>query len=219
MTTPAGQGPEAIRDLVRVARAVGSVLTEAQQNSFTIYIEALLLWRTRLSLTTADTAILVVRSHIADSLPLIRYLRPGSRVADIGSGAGFPGVPLAISYPAAHVTLVESRRKRANFLREVVRQTKMKNVSIVEGRAEGLIVGHEESFDIIVSRALGPLADFLFLAQPLLKRGGLAIAMKGPRGRAEAATSAQSGLLNPEISDYQLPGGAMRTLLAYRKPV
>jgi 16S rRNA (guanine527-N7)-methyltransferase len=210
--------PETIEELLRAAHGAGFRLTQAQRRAFATYIDTLLVWRRRLSLTTAATGALVVRRHIIDSFSLVSRLRPGVRLADIGSGAGFPGMALAIACPFAHITLVESRRKRANFLREVARRAGLQNVAVVEARAESLSAGPDELFDIVVARALGPLADFLLLAWRILKAGGQAIAMKGPRGHAEAASVVRSPFPEPEVSEYALADGMVRTLLVYRKP-
>ena len=178
------------------------------------YVATLLLWRRRLSLTSAKTAREIVFDHVLDSLSVAPFIKPGYRVADIGSGAGFPGVPLAIACPDADFVLVESRRKKANFLRDVARRVDLANVEIAEKRAEELI-GLLLPFDLVVSRALGPLRDFLGLATTLVKHGGLVIAMKGPKGRSE--TLAHADFTAAEVVEYQLPGGARHFLFTYQR--
>lgn len=209
----------AVAELRRVAATLELELSAAQTAAFADYIDTLLIWRRRLSLTTAATPLAVVRDHIADALHVCRYVRPGWRVADIGSGAGFPGVPLALACPNAHVALIESRRRRASFLREVVRRTAIANATVIEGRAEADATrpAHDR-YDLIVARAFGALPDFLALAHSLLKSAGLAVAMKGPKGRAEAASIPETAEFDqPEITEYTLRNGAQRTLLIYQR--
>jgi 16S rRNA (guanine527-N7)-methyltransferase len=203
-----------LAELIREAAARSITLPDAATARFQIYIQTLLLWRRRLSLTTAATAAEIVRSHILDSLMPCRFIQPEMRVADLGSGAGFPGIPLAIVCERAHMSVVESRRKKANFLREVVRTAELANVEVIEERAERL-AGH--LWDVVVSRAVWGLADFLAVSERLLVHGGVAIAMKGPKGEAEAI-SYTGPLAKSDAVEYQLPTGAHHRLVVYRKP-
>jgi len=204
----------ALVELRHEAGRLGIDLPPLVLGRFGTYIETLLLWRSRLSLTTAATAEVIVRHHVIDSLHLARFIHPRERVADVGSGAGFPGMVLAIACPEASFTLIESRRKRANFLREVARTAQLDNVEVSEGRAEAL--AGTAPFGIVTSRALGRVRDFLAMAAPLLRSGGIAIAMKGPKGREEAQ-SPHAGFSAPDIVAYRLAGGAARALLVYRR--
>lgn len=203
--------------LVRGAAVLGIALSNTAISRFQLYIETLLLWRSRLSLTTASTPEEIVASHILDSLSIYRFIEPGMRVADLGSGAGFPGIPLAIACERAQVSLVESRRKKANFLREVVRSCELGNAEVVEERAEHVVDRCAGRWNVVASRAVWPLRDFLVLSEPLLTHGGLAIAMKGPSERS-GQTSYLGPLLQSEIVEYQLHSGARHLLLIYRKP-
>ncbi len=218
----AGADTDAVRaalaELAAGARGFGLPLSIAQIACFEIYIDTLLVWNRRLSLTAARTAGEVVRKHILDSLPAARLIPSQStitepRVADLGSGAGFPGVPMAIVRPDAHVTLVEPRRKRANFLREIAREVPLPNVEVREEHAE-TISGDAAVYDLVVSRALWPLPKFLDISRRLLRPGGLAIAMKGPKTAAEETAP---GFAAQETVRYALPDGAQHVLLVYRR--
>ena len=184
-------------DLLDAARRYGLDLGDEAIANLTTYVATLLLWRTRMSLTAAATAAEIIRQHVADSLAVVPHLPQSCHVADLGSGAGFPGVVLAIARPDAQVVLVEARRKRASFLREVLRQTAIANARVIEARVEALPQEFTGGFDVVTSRALGPVSEFLELCRPLLRSGGVAIAMKGPKGRDEA--TAQTGFNAPEI--------------------
>jgi 16S rRNA (guanine527-N7)-methyltransferase len=200
---------------VREALGVPLTLSGSALDRCKRYVEILLLWRQRLSLTSAATARSIVLDHILDSLYVVPFVRPGFQVADIGSGAGFPGVPLAIACSEAHFVLVESRRKKANFLREVARQMRLANIEVAEQRAEVLLEDFPDLFDVVVSRAVGPVIELLTLAAPLLRHDGLVIAMKGPKGRAELAV--HPGFTAADAVEYQLPSGARHLLLVYRR--
>lgn len=181
------------------------------------YLDCLLLWRTRTSLVATDAPEEIVVRHIADSLAVAALVPPGARVADIGSGAGLPGLPLAVACPDAQILLVEPRRKRASFLREAVRAAGATNAAVAESRVEKLAPEESAGFAVIVSRAFGPLADYLDAVAPLAARcapGCRIVAMKGPRGPAEAAAlAAQHG--TPALVRYDLPGRDERVLLVY----
>jgi 16S rRNA (guanine527-N7)-methyltransferase len=207
--------PEALSVLARGAAGFGIDLCSAQIAAFQTYIETLLFWRARLSLTGATSESAIVHDHIIDSLSIARFIQAGQRVADLGSGAGFPGIPLAIAGPEAAIWLVESRRKRANFLREAIRQCKLDNVQVIEGRAESLPAESVGTFDIVVSRAVWTISDFLEMAKPLLRIGGQAVAMKGPRGLAESTS--HPAFSQPHVVRYELHDGIERMLLVFEK--
>jgi 16S rRNA (guanine527-N7)-methyltransferase len=202
-------------ELPGAALGIPVTLSESALAHCRSYVETLLLWRQRLSLTSAKTAASVVLNHLLDSLHVVPFIKPGTRVADIGSGAGFPGVPLAIVCTEARFVLIESRRKKANFLREVARQTRLSNVVVMENRVEDLLDGLRASFDVVVSRAVGPVPDLLALSAVLLRRDGLVVAMKGPKGRAELAEHPE--FTTVEVVEYGLPSGATHLLLVYRR--
>jgi len=204
----------ALADLERGACALGLALSKKQLAQFEGYLGTLLLWGRRLSLTGATTERELVRQHILDSLPAARFVSPHYHVADLGSGAGFPGIPLAIACPAASATLVESRRKRANFLREVARSARLENVEISEDRAELIAKERPAAYDVVISRAVWDTVDFLRVGAPLLKLGGVAIAMKGPK-TATGITS--PGFSAPEVVRYSIPDGIEHVLVVYRR--
>ena len=202
-------------ELAAAARDIPVDVSPQALGLYERYVEILLFWRQRLSLTAATTPRAIVLDHILDSLHIVPYIRPGQRVADIGSGAGFPGIPVAIARPEARFVLIESRRRKTSFLREVVRTLGLANVVVVEGRAEDLPAMDPEPFDVVVCRALGPAGEFLDIAPPILKSGGQAIAMKGPKGRGELLD--HPGFAKATIGEYRLPSGAQHLLLVYRR--
>ena len=214
-TEPLAEQRRALAELAAEAKAIGLVLPVQALRQFEVYLGTLLIWRARVSLTAAASPADIVRFHILDALRVARYIEPGYRVADLGSGAGFPGIPLAIVCPGAKLVLVESRRKRANFLREVVRGARLENVEVMEDRAEALATQRGGQFDVVVSRAVWQLAEFLDIGATLLRPGGLAIAMKGPKALAEAVAHPSFGAT--EMVRYQLNGAVERVLLLARR--
>jgi 16S rRNA (guanine527-N7)-methyltransferase len=203
----------AITLLAQATRPGNGVLPELDQGQLEKlrrYLGTLLVWRERVALiATADPAHLV-EHHILDSLHVAPVLSGSGRLADIGSGAGLPGIPLAVAFPAMQTFLVESRRKKASFLRQVRREAQLGNVQVVEGRAE---VISNTGFDTVTSRALGSVSAFLALASPLLRSGGTAVAMRGPDGVEEAVEHPE--FLAPRQLRYDLAMGRQRILLIY----
>lgn len=130
-----------------------------------------------MNLTRIDEEKEAVVKHFYDSLAVTRLLKVSGKVADIGSGAGFPGIVLAIAFPEAHFSLVESNGKKCRFLHQAVEALDLGNVSIINARAENL--REKETFDIAIARAVSDLRVLAELIAPLLKVGGRFVAMKG----------------------------------------
>ncbi len=148
--------------------------------------------------------------HLLDSLCLLPLAdMAGKSVVDVGTGAGFPGVPLAIALPECHVTLLDSLNKRIEFLREACGQLGLDNVSCVHARAEEFAASHREQFDFAVSRAVADLPVLCELCLPLVKAGGRFLAMKSSHteeeiARAKDAISLLGGKI-VQVSDYTIP--------------
>jgi 16S rRNA (guanine527-N7)-methyltransferase len=161
---------------------LGLALAPGQVAALLGLVDELAEWNARFNLTAITEPAEVVDKHLLDSLAVLPYLR-GLAVADVGSGAGFPGLPLAIADPDRRYTLVESTGKKAEFLRHAVERLALPNVEIVQGRAEAL--KPRKPFDCVIARALGSLADFVKVAGHLAGRGGRLLAMKGKVPEAE----------------------------------
>ena len=136
-----------------------------------------------MNLTRIDEEKEAVVKHFYDSLAVTRLLKVSGKVADIGSGAGFPGIVLAIAFPEAHFSLVESNGKKCRFLHQAVEALDLGNVSIINARAENL--REKETFDIAIARAVSDLRVLAELIAPLLKVGGRFVAMKGRNAEEE----------------------------------
>lgn len=141
--------------------------------AFEIYLAEWEKWNGKINLTSEDDAEAVIEKHIFDSLQYARAVENlQSHVMDIGSGAGFPGIPLKIIFPGLFLTLVESQRKRASFLSNCVRKMRLYNVQVLTSRAEELEASYHNRFDLILFRGVGEVSHCLELAGPYLKTGG-----------------------------------------------
>jgi 16S rRNA (guanine527-N7)-methyltransferase len=149
------------------------------------YLSLLERWNRTYNLTAVRDPREMVARHLLDSLSMHAHVRDLATLADLGTGAGLPGIPLAIAVPGLEVTLVESNGKKARFLREAVRTLKLGNAQVVEARAED--VDLDGVFDAITARALATLADILAVGAHLLAPGGRLLAMKGAPPEAEIA--------------------------------
>lgn len=150
------------------------------------YLALLHRWNRRMNLTAVRGMEKMARWHVLDSLSIHRHLR--GRVLDVGSGAGLPGLPLALALPARPVTLLEARARRVEFLREAVRVTGASNVHVRHARAEEQKTG--ETFDTLAVRAVGSVKTVLQTAGHLCAAGGSVVMMKGPRAANEVAAAA-----------------------------
>lgn len=164
--------------LTEGARSLGIALTPQQARALLTLVTELAEWNRKFNLTGIREPQEMVDKHLLDSLAVLPYLR-GLRIADIGTGAGFPGLPLAIVDPARRYTLVESIGKKAGFLLHVAGKLGLPNVEVVQGRSETL--KPRVPFDGVVARALGSLSDFIRVAGHLIGRDGRLLAMKGRR--------------------------------------
>ena len=157
-------------------------------SKFYKYEELLISWNEQFNLTRILLHEEVLEKHFVDSLYCLKYFDlKNKKIADLGSGAGFPGLALAIVLPNNHFTLVESSKKKCLFLEKVKSELKLENVTIINTRIEE--IGHKESFDVVVARALTRLNELLELAIPLLKINGSLIAYKNYDNEDEIKSS------------------------------
>jgi len=163
------------------AKAFGIDLAEGATRAFDIYLTELLKWNQKINLTAIRTEKGVVIKHFLDSLSICPHIPGRTSLLDLGSGAGFPGIPLKIVQPFLRVTLVDSVRKKVDFQKHIVRLLGMREIEAVHGRVQDEKVVKEmaEQFDMAISRAFSDTATFLHLSHPFLKRRGMAVAMRG----------------------------------------
>ncbi|CAN6477778.1 unnamed protein product [Victoria cruziana] len=182
-----------------------SSLSGVQKEQVSLYVNALLEWNQRMNLTAVTEPSDVMKRHVEDSLAILPVIqndyaahcsttKDGLNVVDVGSGAGLPGVVLAIACPDWKVTLLESMHKRCLFLEHVVKHLDLSNVQVVRGRAEsiGQSIEFREAFDVAVARAVAELRVLAEYCIPLVRVGGLFVAAKGynPQEEVDSAKKA-----------------------------
>jgi 16S rRNA (guanine527-N7)-methyltransferase len=205
------------------AGAVGIVLTDQHAARLSRYLELVARWRRRAGLTTVTDPFEAARLHIADSLLILRaQIQPGSSLIDVGSGAGLPGIPVAIVRPDLSVTLLEADHRKAGFLELAAGELGL-NVGVVARRAEEFAHDHaaRERYDVVVARAVAPLSPLLELTLPFARIGGAVVLLKGPAVQREirAADRARAVLGGGEAVQVKcaLAGGEDRRLIVVTK--
>ena len=166
------------------ARELGIELTDEQACKMIAHLDLLDEWNQRMNLTAIRQRPQQITKHLLDSLTVLPWLQ-GERVADVGSGAGFPGIPLAIVAPGKHIALIESVGKKCRFLEHVRDTLGLANVEVVQSRAE--TYQPAQRFDAVLARAVGPTADLVKYAGALVTGGGRLLAMKGRNPEEELA--------------------------------
>ena len=181
--------------LIEGAKTFGIYLDGGAVRAFDLYLKELLKWNQKINLTAIRSEKGIVLKHFIDSLSVNPYLPKHSSILDIGSGAGFPGIPLKIVQPNLEMTLIDSVRKKVDFQRHIIRMLGLKGTEAIHGRVQdrGILQSLGGRFDLILSRAFSDLQTFLVLAFPFLKEGGTAIAMKGETYDEETKLLAETG--------------------------
>ena len=209
-------------DLLRqTSQEVGVSLTTSKLELFWLYLQELLEWNKTFNLTGIKDPADIIIKHFVDSLTPLPYLDRSGRLLDIGSGAGFPGIPLKIGAPQLQVHIVDARRKKTSFLKHLIRTLELKGVTALHSRAEEM-EQPEQPFQIIISRAFRRLEPLIKLVSPLMKPGNMLVAMLGPTANEEQSRfQALASVENLEIKQIvvlDLPQGrGGRTLLFLQK--
>jgi 16S rRNA (guanine527-N7)-methyltransferase len=165
------------RLIINGAKALYIDIDLKKADQFAIHAVELIKWNRKINLTSITDPLEIAVKHFVDSIVPAPIIPPGARMLDIGSGGGFPGIPIKILIPSLPVTLIDASRKKVNFLKHVVRNLNLENVDVRQVRAGDLV--RDRSYDVIISRALSSLEAFVSMALPLLAEGGSIIALRG----------------------------------------
>lgn len=195
-----------------------------QLEQFFAYMNLLIEWNEKMNLTAIVEPNEIILKHFIDSITILKEIDNNSKIIDVGTGAGFPGVPLSIMNPTLKITLADSLNKRLIFLQEVVNQLGLKNIEIIHARAEelGKNKKYRENFDAATSRAVANLSTLSEYLIPLVKVGGKIISMKagGAQEEIEAAKKAIKilGGKIEGIEEFKLPQTEIeRTIILIKK--
>lgn len=169
-------------------------LNEEQIQKFYTYMNLLIEWNEKINLTAITKPEEIILKHFVDCLTISKYIGENSRLIDVGTGAGFPGIPLKIYRSDLKITLMDSLNKRINFLNEVIKDLKLENIETIHARAEelGKNKKYREQFDIATSRAVANLSTLSEYLLPFIKVGGKCICMKGAEVDDELKTASKA---------------------------
>ena len=205
----------------------GIELTAEMEEQFLLYYNMLIEWNSFMNLTAITDFDEVLKKHFTDSVSLIRAIpdlaEKRFKVIDVGTGAGFPGIPLKIVFPNISVVLLDSLNKRVNFLNEVISKLQLTDIIAMHGRAEDFAQNKEyrESFDLCVSRAVSGLATLSEYCLPYVKKGGIFVSYKSGSVQEEVEAAKRAvEILGGKIRDvqyFELPGEIGRSLVVIEK--
>ena len=166
-------------------------IEEKQAKNLYKYMKLMLEWNEKINLTAITEPKEVILKHFVDSLTILKYLEKEEKIIDVGTGAGFPGIPLNIMNDDCEYTLLDSLNKRIIFLNEVISKLQLKNIETIHSRVEefGKSKKYRENYDIATSRAVAPLNVLLEYLLPLVKVNGICICMKGSNVKEEIEDS------------------------------
>ena len=203
---------------------IGYKLDEEQINMFYLYMKLLLEWNEKINLTAITEVDEIITKHYIDSLTALKYIKNNDRVADIGTGAGFPGIPLKIVNSRIDITLVDSLNKRINFLNDVIEKNNLNNIIAIHNRAEefGKNKQYREKYDVAISRAVARLNVLVEYLLPTVKIDGKCICMKGPDAKEEIEEAKNAievlGGIIEKIEEFYLPDTDIkRTIIVIKK--
>jgi 16S rRNA (guanine527-N7)-methyltransferase len=194
--------------------ALDTELSSLAESRVQLYLDLLVKWNHKINLTAEKDPDSILKRHVFDSLQYSRAFKLGFRLMDIGSGAGFPGIPLKIIFPDMPLVLVESQRKRCSFMKTVVRELELVQTEVINVRAEDIPVIREGQFDAVIFRAVSSLNQCLKLGERFVAPGGRLIVKKPSDEipiRQESSLSLKDDI---SITSFQ---GLISSLLIYEK--
>lgn len=206
------------------AGVLGVRFSMEQTEQFFEYMKLLIEWNEKINLTAIIEPEEIILKHFIDSITILKEIEKDSKLVDVGTGAGFPGIPLSIMEPSLKITLVDSLNKRLIFLEEVINKLNLKNVELVHARAEefGQNKQYREKFDIATSRAVANLSTLSEYLIPLVKINGKVLSMKASDAQEEINDAKKAieilGGKIEKVEEFNLPQSDIgRTIITIRK--
>lgn len=202
-----------IKILKDKAKAIDILLNDDQLKDFEKFMDQMITWNDRVRLTSITEESEIIDKHFIDSLTALKsnIFKEGDRILDLGTGGGFPGVPLKIYDSSYEMVMLDSRLKKIEYLEHIIEYFNFKNTYAIHGRAEnyGKDSAYRETFDIVVSRAVANLSILSEYCLPFVKEGGYFVAMKGSKSEEE---------INEGKKAVKLLGGEIQEVLEFKLP-
>jgi 16S rRNA (guanine527-N7)-methyltransferase len=206
--------------LLSGAKELGVPLADKQVEDLFVYVAELNKWNRKINLTAITSERDVVIKHLLDSLSYLKGFSaaPGTRLLDMGSGAGFPGIPIMIARPELSVTLVESVKKKASFLRHICRLLGLSTVEVLDVRTNEVTYDYDNTYSVVTARAFADMNTALAEARRFLKTGGLVVLSRGPGESLEENEAGRAGFVIEKKIQFSLPhSDNERSLWVFRK--
>lgn len=209
--------------LKELAEQIDVKLSDKMVEQFFIYKDLLKEWNEKINLTAIVDDEEIIIKHFIDSLTIVKHIPQNAKIIDVGTGAGFPGIPIKIARPDVEVVLLDSLNKRINFLNEVIEKTGITDIETIHSRAEdaGNNIKYREKFDISTARAVANMSTLLEYCTPFLKEGGRFICMKAEAREEVKEAEKAIKTLNMQLEDveeFKLPKiEANRTVIILKK--
>ncbi len=199
-----------------LSNKINVMLNDKQISKYYQYMNLLLEWNEKINLTSITRQDEIILKHFIDSMTVLKYLDKYNKIIDVGTGAGFPGIPIAIMKEEKSVTLMDSLNKRIKFLEDIKQKLDLKNIDLIHSRAEdlGQDLNNREMYDVSVSRAVANLTTLVEYLIPFIKIGGICICMKGQDVEEEINDSKRAiellGGRIKKVDEFYLPDSDMK---------
>lgn len=180
---------EFCKEMIEIANKNNLMLLEEHIDKFYRYMNLILEWNEKINLTAIVEPKEIIKKHFIDSLTILPYIKENQNIIDVGTGAGFPGIPINIVNSQNNIILLDSLQKRINFIEKVIKELELKNIKAIHSRAEDYAIKQKEIFDIAVSRAVANMSTLAEYLLPYVKIYGIAICLKGPNVNEELEKS------------------------------